>query len=74
MSKNKKNNKLILKGGYIPTKIENIHEHLQELKRGTGIKKSKKDYNRKKKNNHYYEDYDCSFLIINYCIYGISSL
>ena len=23
-------------------KIENIHEHLQEVKRGTGIKKSKK--------------------------------
>ena len=23
-------------------KIENIHEHLQEIKRGTGVKKSKK--------------------------------
>ena len=24
-------------------KIENIHEHLQEIKRGVGIKKSKKN-------------------------------
>ena len=30
-------------------KIEKIHEHLQEVKRGTGIKKSKKTYNRKDK-------------------------
>ena len=30
-------------------KIENIHEHLQEIKRGTGIKKSKKTYTRKHK-------------------------
>ena len=30
-------------------KIENIHEHLQEVKRGTGIKKSKKTYTRKDK-------------------------
>lgn len=30
-------------------KIDNIHEHLQEVKRGTGVKKSKKDYTRKKK-------------------------
>ena len=30
-------------------KIYNIHEHLQEINRGTGIKKSKKTYCRKTK-------------------------
>ncbi len=30
-------------------KIENIHEHLQEINRGAGIKKSKKTYTRKAK-------------------------
>ena len=30
-------------------KIENIHEHLQEVKRGVGIEKSKKTYCRKEK-------------------------
>ena len=30
-------------------KIENIHEHLQEVKRGVGVKKSKKTYCRKAK-------------------------
>ena len=30
-------------------KIENIHEHLQEIKRGVGTKKSKKTYTRKTK-------------------------
>ena len=30
-------------------KIENIHEHLQEVKRGTGVRKSKKTYTRKDK-------------------------
>ena len=30
-------------------KIENIHEHIQEVKRGTGVKKSKKTYSRKQK-------------------------
>ena len=30
-------------------KIENIHEHLQEIKRGTGVRKSKKTYSRKQK-------------------------
>ena len=30
-------------------KIENIHEHLQEVKRGTGVRKSKKTYCRKEK-------------------------
>lgn len=33
-------------------KIENIHEHLQEVKRGTGVKKSKKDYTRKRKHKN----------------------
>ena len=30
-------------------KIENIHEHLQEINRGAGVKKSKKTYTRKTK-------------------------
>ena len=30
-------------------KIENIHEHLQNVKRGTGVRKSKKTYCRKEK-------------------------
>ena len=33
-------------------KIENIHEHLQEVKRGTGVKKSKKTYSRKQKHKN----------------------
>lgn len=30
-------------------KIENTHEHLQEINRGAGVKKSKKTYTRKDK-------------------------
>ena len=30
-------------------KIENIHEHLQEINRGCGAKKSKKTYSRNQK-------------------------
>ena len=33
-------------------KIDNIHEHLQEIKRGTGVRKSKKTYTRKHKHKH----------------------
>ena len=46
--------KLTIKGGYIPMKKDNIHEHLQEIKRGTGVKKNKKgkgSYTRKGKYN-----------------------
>lgn len=42
--------KKTLKGGYIPTKIDNIHEHLQEINRGKGChtpKKGKGSYKRK---------------------------
>lgn len=35
-------------------KIENIHQHIQEIKRGTGIKKSKKTYTRKHKHKEKY--------------------
>lgn len=35
-------------------KIENIHEHLQEINRGTGVKKSKKDYKRREKHKKDY--------------------
>lgn len=53
-------NSFTLKGGYISVEIVNIHEHLQEVKRGCGIEKSKKTYNRKK-NNRVENNYDCSF-------------
>lgn len=35
-------------------KIENIHQHIQEIKRGVGIKKSKKTYTRKHKHKKKY--------------------
>ena len=38
----KKKDKITIKGGYIPTKIDNIHEHIQEINRGTGTHKPKK--------------------------------
>ena len=43
--------KFILKGEEFNRvgKIENIHGHLQEVKRGTGIRKRKKTYTRKDK-------------------------
>ena len=60
-TRKKNDNTITLKGGYVPVKIDNIHEHLQETKRGCGIQASKKTYNRKK-NNRLKESYDCSFL------------
>lgn len=51
------NEKITLKGGYIPSKIENIHEHLQEINRGKGIQKNKKgkgSYSRKEKHKNRY--------------------
>ena len=44
--------KLTIKGGYVPTKIENIHSFNENISRGTGVKKSKKgkgSYRRKEK-------------------------
>ena len=43
--------KFILKGENFNKvgKIENIHEHLQKIKRSVGIEKSKKTYTRKHK-------------------------
>lgn len=43
--------KITLKGGYIPTKLEGeeLQRYLQERKRGTGSHKSAKDYRRKEK-------------------------
>ena len=38
----------VIKGGYVPTKIENIHEHLKEMNRGAGAHSPKK-YTRKSK-------------------------
>lgn len=47
----KKENNLIIKGGYIPTKLEGeeLQQFLQERKRGCGSHKSEKDYRRKEK-------------------------
>lgn len=46
-----KDNNIILKGGYIPTKVEGeeLQKFLQERKRGCGSHKSKKDYRRTSK-------------------------
>lgn len=43
--------KILLKGGYIPTKLEGeeLQRYLQERKRGTGSHRSKKDYRRHEK-------------------------
>lgn len=45
------NSKIVLKGGYIPTKLEGeeLQKFLQERKRGCGSHRSKKDYRRKQK-------------------------
>lgn len=45
------NNKITLKGGYIPTKLEGeeLQKFLQERKRGCGSHRSKKDYRRNQK-------------------------
>lgn len=47
----KDTNKVVLKGGYVPQKMskEELEKYLQEVKRGAGAHKSKKDYNRKDK-------------------------
>ncbi len=44
-------NKITLKGGYIPTKLEGeeLQRFLQERKRGCGVHRSKKDYKRNPK-------------------------
>ncbi|QLY77800.1 hypothetical protein [Clostridium intestinale] len=50
--KNKKPEKILIKGGYVKTPIEDIHAHNKEVSRGTGIQKAKKgkgSYSRKEK-------------------------
>jgi alternative ribosome-rescue factor len=50
--KNKKPEKIVIKGGYVKTPIEDIHAHNKEVSRGTGIQKAKKgkgSYSRKEK-------------------------
>lgn len=50
--KNKKSEKIVIKGGYVKTKIEDIHSHNKEVSRGAGIQKPKKgkgSYSRKEK-------------------------
>ena len=58
--KKKDSNLFTVKGGYISVKMDNIHEHLEETKRGCGAIESKKIYNRKK-NSRINHDYDCSY-------------
>lgn len=43
--------KITLKGGHVPTKMEGeeLQKYFQEIKRGCGGHKSKKDYRRKPK-------------------------
>jgi hypothetical protein len=60
--KKRNSNSFTLKGGYIRVKMDNIHEHLQETKRGCGTEESEKTYNRKK-NNRINQDYDCSYFL-----------
>lgn len=45
------NVKVVLKGGYVPTKLEGeeLQKFLQERKRGCGSHRSKKDYRRNPK-------------------------
>ena len=50
--KKKDNNLFTVKGGYISVKMDNIHEHLEETKRGCGAIESKKIYNRKKEQSY----------------------
>lgn len=54
---NKSIDKITLKGGYIPTRLEGeeLQKYLQERKRGTGSHRSKKDYRRREK--HIRRDY-----------------
>lgn len=54
--------KIILKGGYIRTQIDGIHEYNQNVNRGAGVSKAKKgkgSYSRKVKHSKSYcrEDY-----------------
>lgn len=52
----KMKDKITLKGGYIPTKLEGeeLQRFLQERKRGCGSHASKKDYRRKEKHSKRY--------------------
>lgn len=49
--------KFTIEGGFIKTKNENIHQHLQEVNRGAGRHKTKKgkgSYTRKSKHRESY--------------------
>lgn len=61
--KKNNSNSITLKGGYVPVKMDNIHEHFEETKRGCGVQESKKTYNRKK-NNRINHNYDCSYFFL----------
>lgn len=49
--KSKDNKPIIIKGGYVRTKLspEELQQMIHAIKSGTGAHKSKKDYTRKKK-------------------------
>ncbi|MBC8063044.1 MAG: hypothetical protein H7Y18_20625 [Clostridiaceae bacterium] len=57
---------LTLVGGYVSTKIDKIHEYLQETNRGYGVVKSQKTYNRKKNHQNTYNS-DGSFYVQYIC-------
>ncbi|MGL4774680.1 MAG: hypothetical protein ACRC2K_14045 [Clostridium sp.] len=47
---------ITLKGGYVKTKIDEIHDYNQKVNRGAGVKKSKKgkgSYTRKAKHKKF---------------------
>lgn len=57
MGKTFKDNKMVLKGGYIKVGIDNIHDYNQNVNRGAGKHKAKKgngSYNRKPKHKGSY--------------------
>ena len=43
--------KIVIKGGFVKTKIDNIHEHNMITNTGCGAHKSKRDYKRKEKHH-----------------------
>lgn len=46
-----------VEGGYKPSKIDDIHQHLQEVRRGTGRVKPKKGKGSFKRRPKYRKDY-----------------
>ncbi|MDB2162104.1 hypothetical protein PMX22_20175 [Clostridium butyricum] len=58
MMKKFKKDKIVLEGGYVPTRFKNVEGSLQEINRGCGIHKSKKAYKRNLKHRKKELEYD----------------